>query len=189
MEVGEQKGRSLAKNLYPRNEAQKHGPTQRPSPGDLAWSHTQRLLKEQCQGPQEGNEGIWNLHCPCGNFFPSGLSAIVETMMTGREGGWNSGPANAAAPESWRLHGQRDMGSGTDKVQYLGRVSIGESGSLSPCHACRAVCALTSPCCSCVKFSSVELSVVLSENSKGNWVSLEATALRPLPVPLSLPKA
>lgn len=44
-------------------------------------SHTHRLCQEQCQGLQKGNEDIWGLHCPCGNLFPSGLSAIVETMM------------------------------------------------------------------------------------------------------------
>lgn len=85
---GAEGDRSLAKNLHSRNEAQKHRPTQRPLPTDLVRSHTHtQVLEEQCQELPKESEGIWSLHCPRDKLFPSRLSAIVETMMTGREGG------------------------------------------------------------------------------------------------------
>lgn len=95
------------------------------------------------------------------------------------------GGANTADPESSSqasdLGWAGEMGSGIDSVVFkksecwrAGQISgLGQQPRSPP--SCRAVCTLTSPGCNCAK-ASVELSLVLSENSKGSRVSLVAMA-------------
>lgn len=83
---GEQKGRSLAKDLHPRNEAQKHGPSQRSFPG--AWTdHTHTGCVREIPQREMKESGAYP--ALCGNLFPYDPSTIMETLMTGRERGWN----------------------------------------------------------------------------------------------------
>lgn len=60
MKVAVGEGGARKADPWQRNEAQKHGPSQRSFHGHLGCSYT-----EQCQKDSpEGNEGVWGLPCP-----------------------------------------------------------------------------------------------------------------------------